>query len=671
MKPESAIRVLLVEDNPTDVMVVRDELAYAVGTGFEVTQVDRLADALARCKTSDFDVVLLDLSLPDSDGLSTFLRLRQAAPKLPVVVASHRDDEALALEAVHAGAQDYLVKAQFEGQLVRSIRYAIERAHADEALAVMTQRLQRVIDGTNDGLWDWPDVEQDAVWWSASYYQQLGYTPEEMPSTASNLRALLHPEDVVSGQQLVDTTNSNAGEMDMQYQLTTKSGESRWFQARGKVYQHGGKTGIAGSTRDITLRKRMTEELDEHRHHLSAMVAQRTAELEVARAAAEAANQAKSAFLANMSHEIRTPISAILGFAHLLQREATTPAQAERLGKIESAGQHLLSLINDVLDITKIEAGKLELEQVSFQLMSVLDAVDTIVGQLAQAKGLRLVIDRSLHARWLLGDPMRVQQALINLAGNAVKFTAQGTITVRVSAVEDHAAQVLLRFEVEDSGVGIEPQTLAQLFHPFVQADSSTSRKFGGTGLGLAITQHLAERMGGTVGATSVPGQGSVFWFTACLQHGLPPDEAKTGALRLSQEEQLRRLHRGARVLVADDDPFNGEIARELLESLGLVVDVVTDGAQALAQVQSASPAQAYALILMDVQMPHTDGLAATRAIRALPSVRQVPIVALTANVFVEDRRRVFEAGMNDLLTKPIDPKSLVAALGKWLPGLE
>jgi CheY-like chemotaxis protein len=177
--------------------------------------------------------------------------------------------------------------------------------------------------------------------------------------------------------------------------------------------------------------------------------------------------------------------------------------------------------------------------------------------------------------------------------------------------------------------------------------------------------------MGGTVGATSVPGQGSVFWFTACLQHGLPPDEAKTGALRLSQEEQLRRLHRGARVLVADDDPFNGEIARDLLESLGLLVDVVTDGAQALAQVQSASPAQAYALILMDVQMPHTDGLAATRAIRALPLVRQVPIVALTANVFVEDRRRAFEAGMNDLLTKPIDPKSLVTALGKWLPGLE
>ncbi len=278
---------------------------------------------------------------------------------------------------------------------------------------------------------------------------------------------------------------------------------------------------------------------------------------------------------------------------------------------------------------------------------------------------------RRMQALWLLGDAMRVQQALINFAGNAVKFTARGQIDIRVSVEEDHGDEVLLRFEVEDEGVGIEPKTLAQLFQPFVQADSSTSRKFGGTGLGLAITQHLAHHMGGTVGAKSVPGEGSVFWFTVRLLRCVPPGEAKSGAARLSQEEQLRRLYRGARVLVADDDPFNGEIARDLLESLGLVVEVVTDGAHAIAQVESASHAQAYDLIFMDVQMPHTDGLVATRAIRALPTVRQVPIVALTANAFVEDRRRALDSGMNDLLTKPIDPKSLYATLGKWLPGLE
>ncbi len=665
----SVIQVLLVEDNPTDVLVAKDALAHTEGIEFSTTQVDRLADAIAQCQTHVFDVALLDLSLPDSDGLATFLNLRDAAPKLPVVVVSHRADEALALEAVKAGAQDYLVKGMFEGQLVRAIRYAIERARADDALLAVRQRLQRILDATNDGLWDWTDVTADAVWWSDSYYTQLGYTPSELDSTVSNFHALLHPEDRGLSGELVAAATAAAADIDIQFRLKTKPGEYRWFQAKGKYYKRGNVTGAAGSTRDITGRKRLMDELDGHRHRLSALVAERTAELEVATRAAEAANQAKSLFLANMSHEIRTPMGAILGFTHLLQREVTTPSQAERLGKIECAGQHLMSIINDVMDITKIEAGMLELEHVPFQIKTVLDAVDNIVGQLAHAKGLTLKMDRATEAKWVSGDPMRLQQALINFAGNAVKFTAKGAITIKVLMLEEASSQVVIRFEVQDQGIGIAPQDLQRLFQPFAQADASITRKFGGTGLGLAITQHLAHRMNGQVGATSVLGEGSVFWFSVRLDTCLPPVGLKSGAARLSQEEQLRRLHRGARILVADDDPFNREIARDILEALELVVDVAHDGADALAMVQR-SKVDAYDLILMDVQMPGLDGFAAARVIRGLTQIRQVPILALTANAFAEDRRLALEAGMNGMVTKPIDPKMLYESLANWLPGL-
>ncbi|MEI7892955.1 MAG: ATP-binding protein, partial [Myxococcales bacterium] len=402
-------------------------------------------------------------------------------------------------------------------------------------------------------------------------------------------------------------------------------------------------TSIVGVSRDITERKRIE------------------AERQKAQQAAEAANRAKSEFLANMSHELRTPMNGVLGMASLLLDTTLSSTQHHYITTVEKSGETLLTVLNDILDFSKIEAGRLEIESVSFNVRTMVDDTMRLLGLRAEEKGLRLrfKIDDAV-AELLAGDPTRLRQVLTNLVGNAIKFTSHGEVVLRVHCDNGDRTHQTLRCEVQDTGIGIAPETLETLFRPFAQADSSIARRFGGTGLGLTISKQLVELMGGRLYVDSKLGVGSTFCFEVRC-----PKVVHEYAIELTKD---RRDHQGAfhgtRILLAEDDKTNQLVASFMLRHLGCHVQVASDGVEALTALASSD----FDLVLMDVQMPELDGLAATRQLRDLGGTNgRIPVIALTAHAMQGFREQCMEAGMDDYLCKPIDRKALAQCLERWL----
>ncbi len=386
-----------------------------------------------------------------------------------------------------------------------------------------------------------------------------------------------------------------------------------------------------------------------------------------AKTMAEQAAAAKTDFMANMSHEIRTPMTGILGMTHLLLNdESLTDGQRGQLEKIQGAGQHLLAILNDVLDFSKIEAGKMIIDNVDFLLGDVLDDVAAMVGSAASAKGLAfsLAVEPDVPG-CLRGDPMRIAQVLTNYANNAVKFTEAGRVDIRVAMAGSSADGLMLRFSVRDTGPGLSESHQVRLFQSFEQADTSITRKHGGTGLGLAISKQLAEHMGGEVGVNSIEGEGAEFWFTVQVKVGNKEATKRKG--RASSRLTAPAGMTDVSVLLVEDNPLNQEVALAMLAHFGVKTTLATNGATALQLAQQ----RPFDVVLMDMQMPIMDGLAATRAIRELPTLRQLPIIAMTANAMASDRQKCLDAGMNDHLGKPIDPEELLGKIMKWTKASE
>jgi CheY-like chemotaxis protein/PAS domain-containing protein len=724
-----------------------------------------------------------------------------------------RDEEGVA-QSLAGSIVDISVHKQHEARI---LALNTELSTAKRDLATVRARFELVNQAASEGLWDMTVLSGDPVnlenefWWADNFRKLLGFDDaNDFPNVLGSWANRLHPEDkepTLNAFAAHLNDRSGLTPYDVEYRLQRKDLSYGWYRARGATLRDaaGVPLRVAGSLADISIPKEQEDRAAERSRELAelnSVLNYNQIELLAAREQAEQASQMKSDFLANMSHEIRTPMNAIIGMSHLVLSGELSPKQRDYVEKIQRSSHHLLRLINDILDLSKIEAGKLEVESVEFELSKILDNVSNLMGEKCVSKKLALIFDiDAALPDYLMGDPLRLGQILINYVNNAVKFTEHGAITVRIYLLESQQDGLFAKFEVQDTGIGLSAEQISKLFQSFAQGDASTTRKFGGTGLGLAISKELAERMGGQVGVDSELGKGSTFWFTAFLKRGehnikeltlplemrrkhvllvdnnpsarlilskmlhtmgLEVQEAESGlrALKLVQEasdagspfevvyldwqmpgmdgfEVARRLallsnppcvvmitgygHEpifrdaerkdidmvllkpvsasqlmdatlralsgldainnissyamgggtssladiaGARVLLVDDNDLNQQVGRDLIESVGLSVDIADDGQMALDRLAKAN----YDLVLMDMQMPVMDGVTATCLIRKQAHFANMPIVAMTANAMSGDRERCFSAGMNDHLPKPIEPDELFAMLIKWVP---
>ena len=549
--------------------------------------------------------------------------------------------------------------------------------NARQAVADAQAYAELILESMGEGLCQ-VDEEGLLTFISPAGARLLGYQAEEM--IGKNAHALFHHSDpdgkpypAETSATLVSSREAAPYSRDTEV-FWRKDGSSFPVHYVSSPMVVGGiQHGSVVTFRDISEENRIRLALQDNEtklhqvnETLESRVQERTKALAAALESAEMAKRSRGQFLANMSHEIRTPMNSVMGMVYLALKTDPNPVQRDYLEKIHKSGTHLLSIINDILDFSKIDAGKLILESGIFDLDQVLQHIVNVAGGKASEKGLNLQLELAPEMPKLLrGDALRLGQILINIVNNAIKFTEHGGVVIRVHQLlrplDTHTSDLChLRFEVQDTGIGIEQNQCARLFESFEQGDQSTTRKYGGTGLGLAISRQLANLMGGEIGVSSQLGEGSRFWLDVPFQRA--PDARQQARPPTSVQDAMANFQ-GKQVLVVDDNDFNLDVARGLLQDIGVRVTVAENGAQALAAVRST----VFDCVLMDMQMPVMDGLVATRAIRSDPAIAHTVVIAMTANAGQEDQNRCLQSGMNEVLTKPIEPDLLYLTLAKWL----
>ncbi len=531
--------------------------------------------------------------------------------------------------------------------LFLSGRNITERKRAEHALKISQERLSLALAGAGLGLWDW-NVANGDILHDDRWLGMLGYKRGDIEPAITSWNELIHPED---SQRVMRTLDIHLEGLSPVYQcefrMREKSGRWRWIQSLGKVVERNGQGNplrAVGTHLDIEDRKLAEEQLNK------------------AIKAADAANKAKSDFLARMSHEIRTPMNAIIGLSHLALQTELDKRQHDYLDKISSASHSLLGVINDILDFSRIEAGKLELEAIAFNLEDVLRKLADIVTLRAEEKGLEMIFHSEPDVPFrLIGDALKLNQILINLANNAIKFTERGEIVLKAELVEEQDDRVKLRFSVSDTGIGIEPEILPTLFESFTQADGSTTRRFGGSGLGLAICKRLTAMMGGEITASSEVGRGSTFAFTAVFR-SQPAGEEPVHAPPVD----LGRM----RVLVVDDNSTSRDTLRDMLLSMSFRVETVASGNEALAALTSEPEDDPFQLVIMDWRMPGMDGIEASRRITADRNIPRIPtVIMVTAYGREEVRRQAENTGIEAFLVKPVTPSDLFDTIMELFSG--
>ncbi|WP_295002565.1 response regulator [uncultured Dechloromonas sp.] len=629
-------RILYVEDAPEQRLALAAQLRE---WGAEVDAFASADEAWPAFLGGDHDLVVTDIVL---GGHMTGSRLinrirRQAAPRgeIPIVALTAFDTPQRRVELFHLGIDDYVAKPVFPVELRARIRNLVARERAEE-------RSHKLMQATELGV---TVVDEEGFVLSMDHNAKSMFGIAGEPGSRNFAGFLVNEQD---GGKCMESLCWLIGEQDIQrLRFTGRQVDGHLFPLQLSSLEiepaDGGRR-FALLTRDVSDEQALADQLA------------------VARDSAARLGRMKSEFLSNVSHEILTPLNAIVGMSFLLKQRGLTGDAREQVEHIDVAGHRLAGLIDEILDFSKLESGKLELESVPVSIDGILAGVAAAVEPRAAGKGLTFRVESAALPPDLLGDPVRLSQALLNYASNAVKFTERGGVTLSALLVEDSASRCTLRFEVRDTGIGIAPEYLNSIFDSFCQADGSSTRRYGGTGLGLAITRELVGLMGGEVGVSSTPGAGSTFWFVVKLARASAPFAAPLVPVD-SPLDDIARHFAGKRLLLVDDDLVNREVALAILSGTGLQIDVAENGLEAVRAVRERD----YAAVLMDVQMPYMDGMQATRLIRTMPERAGLPVIAVTANAFAGDRQRCFDAGMSDFIPKPIQAQLLYSVILRWL----
>ena len=490
-----------------------------------------------------------------------------------------------------------------------------------------------------------------------AWIKKFGYTKKEaIGKTSIELNI---NRDHASRSEMIDNIIIGKPVHNLEQLLFSRSGDAFTVSIDVNRIEIGGENYSFTFVQDITERKKNETILAKYKDQLEELILERTKELEIARQEAVAANAMKSEFLANMSHEIRTPMNSVLGLAQLVLDIEIDPKKIDYLEKIQISGEHLLGIIDDILDFSQMEAGKLNIEKTDFDLNEIKAKLSDMLTQRAAGKGLKLSFDFDPDIPMLCGDSLRLSQILLNYIDNAIRFTEKGEIIIRAIMPEEDINDLFLRCEVQDTGIGISPDNIGKLFQPFQQADNSTTRKYGGSGLGLAICNRLAKMMDGEVGIKSELGKGSTFWFAVRLEKSKGKKEDT-----ISNDSNITFSLQGAHILLVEDDDINRLVATRFLQHAGADVSIAKNGKEALDLLHHMH----FDCVLMDIQMPVMGGLEAIKKIRADPTLAGLRVIAMTANASNRDRENFIRAGMDDFISKPFKSKFLSTIIAKWIP---